>query len=293
MPMIVDPDAPPVTPPATVSSPDGWLTAAVDTAWAGVVLAVDYTAGTTPLPGAVNVRRFLITRQDPGAAAAVPVRGTDLGWAVGGVGEGYDHEAPLGVGVTYTARPQYADGTWGPASSLGVLVPAPDPVADVWIKSLDEPGTSARVTVTAWPQLSWEARIDQATIEGSPYPATSQDVYSAAASDITLDAEGAAIETVRTLLTTPGVRLIQTRPGYYRPDMFVLFSGPAEAVDTTPDGARTFTASVVQVARPDTAGQRMRIPGWSYDALASQFATYDAVTASYATYQSLALHGAL
>jgi hypothetical protein len=216
-----------------------------------------------------------------------------LAWAVAGVGEGYDHEAPLGVGVTYTACPQYADGTWGPTSSLGIELPSPSPVADVWIKSLDEPGTSARVTVTGWPQLSWEARIDQAAVAGSAYPAAAQDVYTAATSEITLDAEGSAIEAVRALLTTPGVRLLQTRPGYRRPDMFVLFANPAEALDAGPDGARTFTASVVQVDRPDTLGQRTRMPGWSYDQVAAQFASYDAVEAGYTTYQSLALDGAL
>lgn len=292
MPMIVDPDAPPVEPPETVTSPDGWFRAAVDATWAGVWLAVDYTAG-TPLADAADVVKVLITRQDPGAAAPVPVRGANLAWAMGGVGEGYDHEAPLGVGVTYTARPQYADGTWGPQSSLGIELAAPSPVADVWIKSVDEPGISARVTVTQWPQLSWQERIDQAVIAGSEFPAASQDVYGAASSEITLDADGSAIETVRTLLTTPGVRLLQTRPGYHRPDAFVLFSGPAEALDGGPDGARTFTASVLQVARPDTLGQPMRMPGWSYDAVAAQFATYDAVEAAYATYQSLALDGAL
>ncbi|WP_225882313.1 hypothetical protein [Streptomyces aureocirculatus] len=289
--MIVDPDAPLVEPPETVTSPDGWLRAAVDTAWAGVALAVDYTAS-TPLDDVAAVRRVLITRQDPGAAA-VRVRGADLAWAVGGVSQGYDHEAPLGVGVTYTAHPQYADGTWGPASSLGITLPAPGPPADVWIKSLDVPGASARVTVTAWPQLSWEARIEQAAIAGSRYPAAAQDVYAAAASEITLDAEGTAIEAVRELLTTPGVLLVQTRPAYHRPDMYVLMSGPAESLDGEPDESRTFTASLVQVERPDTAGQRMRMPGWSYDALAAQFATYDAVTASYSTYQALALRGVL
>jgi hypothetical protein len=292
MPMIVDPDAPPVEPPETVSSPDGWLRAAVDSTWAGVVLAVDYTAG-TPLAGAADVRRVLITRQDPGAAAPVPVRGANLAWAIEGIGEGYDHEAPLGVGVTYTARPQYADETWGPESSLGIEVPAPDPVADVWLKSLDTPGASARVTVTAWPQLAWAARIDQALIAGSRYPVAAQDVYSAATSDITLDAAGTAIEAVRTLLTTPGVLLIQTRSEYHRPDMYVLVTDPAEALDAGPDASRTFTAGVLQVERPDTLGQRMRIPGWSYDEVAAAFATYDAVAASYPTYQSLALHGVL
>lgn len=292
MPMIVDPDAPPVEPLETVTSPDGWLTAAVDTAWAGVVLAVDYTAG-TPLAGAADVRKVLLSRQDPGAAARVPVRGADLAWAVGGVGQGYDHEAPLGVGVTYTARPLYEDGTWGPESSLGIQVPAPAPVADVWLKSLDVPGDSVRVTVTAWPQLAWTSRIEQAAVAGSAFPAASQDVYGAAGSEITLDAAGAAIDAVGGLLREPGVYLLQTRPEYRRPDVYVMFENPAEVLDAGPEDSRTFTAGLIQVARPDTSGQRMRMPGWSYDALAVQYATYDAVAAAYPTYQSLALHGVL
>ncbi|NJP75680.1 hypothetical protein HCJ99_33935, partial [Streptomyces sp. C1-2] len=106
----------------------------------------DYTAG-TPLDGADQVRKVLITRQDPGGAAAVPVRSGNLAWAIEGVGQAYDHEAPLGVAVAYTAVPLYADGTWGPSSSLAVVVPAPDPghSKDLWIKSIDQPGLSMRV----------------------------------------------------------------------------------------------------------------------------------------------------
>jgi hypothetical protein len=291
MPMIVDPLAPPVVPPTPAVSADGWLQAIVDPTWSGVVLSVDYTAA-TPLPAAADVRKVLITRLDPGAAGPVPVRGADLAWCIEGVGVGYDHEAPLGRAVTYTARPTYADGTTGPASSVAVTLLDPTAPADVWIKSIDEPGVSARVTVTSWPSLSWAARIDSADVMGSRYPITAQDEYKAAASDITLDAEGDAIETMRLLLTTPGVRLLQTRSDARRPDQFVLLGDPAEAIDTTPTGARTFTATVTEVERPPTAGQPMRMPGWSYDALAAAWPTYDAVAAAYSSYASLATNGA-
>lgn len=289
--MIVDPLAPPVTLPTPAVSADGWLTAVLDPAWSGVVLSVDYTAATS-LAGAADVRKVLITRLDPGAAGPVPVRGADLAWCIEGVGVGYDHEAPLGRAVTYTARPTYTDGTTGPASSVAVSLPDPTGQADVWIKSLDEPGVSARVTVTSWPSLSWAARIDSADVMGSRYPITAQDEYKAAASDITLDAEGDAIETMRTLLTTPGVRLLQTRADARRPDQFVLLGDPAEAIDTTPTGARTFTAQVTEVERPPTAGQPIRMPGWSYDALAAAWDSYDAVTSAYSSFASLATNGA-
>ncbi|MEU1496048.1 hypothetical protein [Streptomyces sp. NPDC005732] len=291
MPMIVDPSAPHITPPTPAVSPDGWLTASVDATYGGVLLGVDYTAG-TPYAHAANVRKVRIMRTDPGRAP-VPVRSADTAWAIEGVGPAYDHEAPLGVAVVYTATPILVDGSTGPPSSLAVTVDEPEKPADVWIKSLDEPGLSARVTVTSWPQLQWSSRIDSADVAGSRYAATSQDVYAAAASDITIDAEGDQIELLRKLLTTPGVRLLQTRSAARRPDQFVLFGDPAEALDTTPDEARTFTAAVREVERPDTAGQPLRMPGWSYDILAAQYASYDAVSSTFSSYQQLATNGVL
>jgi hypothetical protein len=290
MPMIVDPSAPPVTMPTPAVSADGWLTATLDTTYAGVVLDVDYTAG-TPLADAADVRKVRISRLDTGATTPVPVRSADQAWAMGGVGVAYDHEAPFGAAVIYQAVPEYADGTTGPTSQVAVTLSNPEAPLDVWIKSLDEPGASALVTVTAWPQMQWADRIDRADVQGSRYPATGQDVYSSATGDISIDAEGDAIETMRTLLTTPGVRLIQTRSDYHRPDMYVLFSQPAESIDATPTGARTFTAGVTQVERPDTAGQPLRMPNWSYDAVADGYATYDAVEAAYSSYASLATNG--
>lgn len=290
MPMIVDPLAPPVTPPSPAVSADGWLTATLDPAYAGVVLDVDYTAS-TPLAGAANVRKVRITRLDPGAASAVPVRSADQAWALAGVGVAYDHEAPLGVAVTYAAVPEYADGTTGPTSQVSVTLAEPDPPQDVWIKSIDTPGLSALVTVTQWPQLQWASRIDSTQVQGSRYPTMSQDVYGASSSDITLDAEGSAIEAVRTLLTTPGVRLIQTLAGYHRPDMYVVLGDAVESIDATPEGGRTFTAAVTEVERPETAGQPLRMPAWSYDTVADTYATYDAVEAAYSSFASLASNG--
>ncbi|MFC9429246.1 hypothetical protein [Streptomyces sp. NPDC056987] len=290
--MIVDPSAPEVTPPAVVTSPDGWLRATVDELHAGVVLSVNYTAG-TPLPGVAGVRKVRITRKDSGAPVAVSVRSADTAWAVGGGGSAYDHEAPLGIPLIYTATPVFADGTAGPASSLALTVPVPSAPADVWIKSLDEPGLSARVTVLTWPSLKWASRINTADVEGSPFPAAAQDVYGAAESSITIDAEGEQIALLERLLTTPGVRLIQTGPGNRRRDQYVLFSDPEQTLDGAPDGSRTYSAGVLQVARPDTAGQPLRIPGWSFDILAESFETFDAVTASYSSFASLAVNGAL
>ncbi|MEH0627809.1 hypothetical protein [Streptomyces stelliscabiei] len=289
MPMIVYPSAPPVTMPSPAVSLDGWLTATLDTTYAGIVLDVDYTAG-TPLADAADVRKVRITRLDPGGVPSV-VRSADQAWAVGGVGVAYDHEAPLGVAVAYQAVPEFADGTTGPTSSVSVALADPVAPLDVWIKSIDTPGLSALVTVTAWPQLQWAARVDRADVTGSRYPGTAQDVYGASTSEISIDAVGDAIETVRELLTTPGVRLLQTRSDYHRPDQYAVFGDVTEGIQATPTGGRTFTAGITEVERPDTAGQPLRMPDWSYDAVAGAYATYDAVEAAYSSFASLATNG--
>lgn len=248
----------------------------------------------TAAPNVADIRKVRIVRQDPGAAAPLPVRSADTAWAIEGVGTAYDHEAPLGVAVVYTATPIYADGTEGAPSSLAVTLPAPvRGPQDVWIKSVDEPGLSARVTVRSWPDLTWSARIEQASVEGSRFPVASQDVYAAASSDIVIDAEGSQIEVLEQLLATPGVRLIQTRPDYHRPDQFVLFGDVQQVMDSTPTESRSYQASVIQVARPDTAGQPMRLPAWSWDAVGVQFATWDAFSASFASWASASVNGAL
>lgn len=293
MPMIVIPSAPPVTPPDDTASPDGWLTATVDPTWAGVTLSIDYTAGDVPHDRAVDVRKVRIQRHQPGGVI-VPVRSGDLAWAVEGVGAAYDHEAPLGVAISYTATPLYDDGTWGPSSSLGVVVPAPavGAIRDLWIKSLDEPGLSQLVHITTWSGRESPGRQDTANRSGSPYATTTFDTHGAAATTAVVDVAPGQIESVRKLLDS-GVLLAQVRPGYQWPDAFFVpgdwSETPTGKLGSTGGYAVGFT--ITPVERPDTEGQPMRAPGWSYDTLAEQFATYDAVGASFSTYASLSTNG--
>lgn len=295
MPMIVDPDAPLVTPPETVTSPEGWLTAVIDSPWAGVVLAYDGTAS-TPVPDTADIRKVEILRQDPGAAAPVPVRSGDLAWAVEGIGQAYDHEAPLGLAVAYTARPLYADGTWGPSTSLAVTVPAPPAgqSRDLWIKSVEEPGLSMRVMLMPAQGTTSAGRQDTAARSGSPYTAVAYDTATAPAETVSVDVLAEDIVGFRRLIRS-GVLLAQVRPGYQIADRFFVpgdvTEKPTGKLGST--GGYTVTFDIVPIERPDTAGQPMCAPGWSYDAVADALATYDAVTASYATYAALATNGAV
>ncbi|APY88167.1 hypothetical protein DCW30_05910 [Streptomyces alfalfae] len=293
MPMIVLPGAPPVTVPDRVTSPDGWLAAIVDEPWAGVVLSVDYTAGSSPLSTAASVRRVRIVRTGPDGVQ-VAVRGAAPGWAVEGVGTAYDHEAPLGVPVMYSAQPEYADGTLGPVSSLAVEVPAPavGAVRDLWLKSLDEPGLSARVHITTWGARESAARQDVAARAGSPFAMVGYDAHAAATVQVVVDVPPEQVEQVRRLMDA-GVLLAQTRPGYQQPDSFFVPGDWTE--DTTgklgSTGGYAVGFTIAPIERPDPEGQPMRLPGWSWDTVAASFESWTAVASSYSSWAALATNG--
>ncbi|MFF1498713.1 hypothetical protein ACFVZR_02250 [Streptomyces sp. NPDC058316] len=293
MPMIVDPSAPQVKPPDRVTSVDGWFAANVDKPWAGVVLSVDYT--TPPNPSAETMWQVRVVRQDPGASAPVPVRSADPAWAIGGVGTAYDHEAPLGVPVVYTATPIYVDGSEGPSSSLAVTVPAPEPGddRDLWIKSLDTPGMSLRSMIVEWSGAASAGRQDGADIAGSAFRQIAYDEHGAEVLQVVVDVPPEAVDSMRALLRS-GVLLAQVRPGYLTPDAYFV---PADLTGPTPTGrlgsseGYRFGFTIEPLARPDTAGQPLRVPGWSWDILATRFATWDAVAASFSTWASLSTNG--
>ncbi|MFJ2848331.1 hypothetical protein [Streptomyces rubiginosohelvolus] len=245
---------------------------------------------------AATIMRARITRVGPGGGDPVPVRSGDTAWAVGGVGTAYDHEAPLGVPVAYTATPLYADGTEGAPSALSVTVPAPVPgTRDLWVKSLDEPGLSLRVMLTTRPEPASAGRQSSADILGSSYRALAYDTHGAETRQVTVDVPPGRVDAMRRLLRA-GVLLAQVRPGYLWPDAYFV---PADIAGPTPtgrlgaSGGYLFTFTIEPIGRPATAEQPMRMPNWSWDTVAQQFGTFDAVVGSYPTWAALSTNGGL
>lgn len=286
MPMIVDPDAPPIEVPTEVTSVDGHLTAVIDEPYAGVLLICDRSGDLTVIP------HWTVERVNPDGSRHL-VRSGDPVWSPGGYGLAYDHEAPLGVAVLYVATPLGVDGQpVADASEVAVTIPVPAFPKDVWIKSTDRPGASLRVHVEDWPELSTEARNQLVTIPGDRYPVATLDVYDASTSSMTLFTETSVEATaLRDLLEAPDVLLVSTTPEHNRPDEFVVTGTLSEAIIGPGDPARRWTVPLQPVARPSTADQTMRMPGWSADELLERFATLAAVEASYPTNAAAATDG--
>lgn len=245
---------------------------------------------------AADIRRVRIMRTDPGGGGPVPVRSADPAWAIGGSGTAYDHEAPLGVAVIYTATPVYANGSTGPSTALAVTVPAPVPgeSQDVWLKSVNQPSLSLRAVIVGRQEATAAGRQEVAEVPGSPFRVVAYDEHAAESYTLTVDVPPEAVEQVRLLLRS-GVLLLQTRPEYVTlPDAYHVpadITGPISTGRLGSSGGYQFTWAVEPVARPDTAGSPMRIPGWSWDQVADQFAIWDAVAASYSSWASLSTNG--
>ncbi|MEU3603057.1 hypothetical protein ABZ714_30760 [Streptomyces sp. NPDC006798] len=283
MSIVIDPSVPTPTPPVEVVSPDGVLTVRRDDPHAGVYLIADYTAA-TPRPERV---RFVRIGAD---GAEVPVRGGDTAWAPGGVAVAYDHEAPLGGATVWHAYPISSTGTVGARSAgAAVAVPEPEPLLDVWIKSIADPALSMRVLVTAWPALEYAERQQKYDVLGSSSPVMRVDVWALPASSMTIETstlvERAAL---LELLTSGTTVLVQTRIVYGRPDAYWV---PGKVTETMPGDAadpyRRFDVALTSVDRPTTIGAPVRIPGRSYADSAVPWPTYADRTATGQTYRDV------
>ncbi|MFE7624621.1 hypothetical protein [Streptomyces sp. NPDC057509] len=262
--------------------------------WDGAPNASTSRRVTTDMdPG--TIRQVRIMRQDPGGGDPVPVRSGDPAWAIDGVGTAYDHEAPLGAAVIYTATPIHADGSTGPPSSLAVTVPAPAPgqLRDLWLKSLDEPGLSTRVMISTWSGTTSAGRQVTTDVQGAVHRALAYDAHGAEVAQVVIDVPPEQVDRVRALLRS-GVLMMQVRPGYLIPDAYFVpadITGPTATGKLGSSGGYLFGFTVEPLDRPDTAGQPMRIPGWSWDILAASLPTWDAVADSYESWAALSTNG--
>jgi hypothetical protein len=262
------------------ASSDGIVTASLMADGLTVKLAVDFGVAGSPLSGnATTVYGVAVTELTTGNQ----VRGMSV--AAAGATTGVDHEAPLGVSLSYQAAALDAHGaklTTSTAASITVPVPATG--KGTWLKSLATPALSCNVITGMLP--TWSADISTGVLQviGRPDPVVVQDVreYESGTLEV-LTRTSSEEAALLALLKSPGPYLLQW-PASGSADRYVTV-GKYDRKRTSNqfgDPYRLWTLPLTQVARPAVAGWSVAIPGRTYADTAATLATYAARTGTYA-----------
>lgn len=281
-PIIVDPSFVPPPPPATATSSDGYLTATLDPAHAGVILKANFSSlGTVP----VKVRFY---------RDGVLVRSGDPAWAPGGIAIAYDHEVPVGATSSWTAVPILASGALGTSSTpVALTVPAPSGSLG-WLKSIISPDLSMLVTLASAAEGGRDLRADLASVPGSPFPVGSWDVPTALTITIGIRTDTAEDYDAIVALVSAGAVLFQGNDTSGIPrNLYALPTGSLAAARMA--GAETgfgwefrlWSLTLTEIARPATIDAPLRIPGLSWETTADSYASWSTLTAAKSSWAAL------
>lgn len=271
MPVIVNVGALTPPPPVTAVTLDGRLRATSDPTGGGVLLQADYSAAPTR-PYKVRFSRN-----------GVPVRSGYDAWAPGGYSLAYDLEAPLGAVSAWTATPLYLDPATGlltegaPTDAVALVLPDLSEAQDFWIKSIDDPSLSRRLTGEGPdPEFGLTGRNGLADIPGSPLLAGSWDVSTVAARTLRFLTASRTERDELLALLGAGPVLVQSLRLYGIDDFYALPGDVNEAYHVGAfSAARIVTVTLVPVSRPSALGAPLYVPGRSYADVSAAFADYD------------------
>lgn len=285
MAITVDPKAIPVAPPAVVTSTDGLLSAKVDAANAGVMLRADLSSRS---PAPVCVRFF---RGDGSL-----VRSGDPAWAPGGVAHAYDHEAPLGTGVSYYAQPIDVDlaPVGEPTSKVAVEVPWTGDLSDVWLKNPSRPDLSLRLPSATFEETGRPLRTTFTDVPGARLGISSATLTGGLSGTLTVkSATKAAYDTLLQLLDG-SILLMQAHPDlggapqmYARPtDNLISQRAPGATTGYGWD-KRLWPIAITECRRPATLDAPLRIPGLTWESVAAQYVTWENLAAQVDSWDDL------
>lgn len=256
-PIFVDPNIAPPEPPLSITSPDGILTATAYADGIGVHLRAVF-----PIDKLAKVR---FIRDN-----TIPVRSGNDAWAVGGIANAFDMEAPLGTPVTWFAQPVDQDGlpVGDPSQVLSLVLPIPVEPYNSWLKSLNAPNLSQLIFVTKeeLPSFDYTARQQLSQIQGAEYQAGTWDKHLAPSTSLPLYTDPEIDQQMMLDLLRSGPLLFQTDPEFKEPDYYFL-PGDLNRATTGAgyaSGSRLWSVPVIQVARPTPYGAPFYLPGRSY-----------------------------
>lgn len=260
---------------------------AIDNRWVGAVgasVSQQYRPALNPLPCKV---RF--TRSD-----GQLVRSGHDAYAPGGIAVAYDHEAPLGGPVSWTATPVYADGTPGAPTSAAAISLAAPPASRVWLKSLLDPDVSVLARVALAEESGRLFRSSLAPVVGAELPGGSWDVPLAWTGNLTFRTDTQAEYDQLVAVLSSGVLLMQSGDCAGLPQqLYVLPQGSmaARRMSGAATGQgwayRAWAIDLAETARPATLDSALLIPGLSYDDLPGTYASYDQLAAVVPSYLAL------
>lgn len=283
---IVTVTAPPVAPPVTSSSTDGYLTVTVDGTNGGVLLQADFSS----LPTVPRKVRFVRDTID----GEGPVRSGHDAWAPGGYAIAYDAEAPLGVVSTWRAIPIYGNAgiyTDGVASaSASVIPPDLDTYQDFWLKSISNPTLSIRLRSTIPnPEFNLAGSDALVDIPGSELQAGSWNVPKRQPVTYTFKTATAAERNAVLAVLRAGPVLVQCLRLYDISDGYFLMGSVKESYAVGAfDPRRHIEVTFKPVSRPPTEGAPLYVPGRSYADFDAAFLSYAQEDAAFPSYAAMA-----
>ena len=253
----------------SVSAGDAWT---VDNV---MIVDGDYD-GPFRLPSYPAVKRVRVIRTNPDGTDVI-VRGADPAWAPGGMGVAYDFEAPLSAAVSYRVEGLGWAGDTVLATSQAAAISTTEP-AQVWLKSVDDPGLSMQVRVEGWEETDGDSRTDASTVMGRALRVPVFGTPGGISGRLTVSAfDKATYDALRTLLRS-GTLLMQAPQSYGIPaDLYVFRVGelPIDRPDMMPSWVyRRFVIQLEQQDPPPTLGQPSRVPGHSYADRLADHPTY-------------------
>lgn len=270
--------------PSPVVSPDGVLSAKVDTVNAGVLLAADWSTADT-MPQKVRFERD-----------GQPVRSGDPAYAPGGIAVAYDNEAPLGQGVSYRAVPIMADGTEGAPSDV-ITVKVDVPVRQTWLKSVNEPdlsigsteGSAVNPIIVEPVDLTSAGRVETTSIQGSKFPAATWDTHEAAGGDMSVLVYTVKDRDRLIALLDSGPVLVQPARNTGIGQFYCLAGDVATTIKTYRSSVPVTECSfpVTAVDCPSTTDTPLMIPGLSYASVAASYNTYKELAEQVPSYMAL------
>jgi hypothetical protein len=272
MPVVVPTGAPVSSSTTDSTSFDSRIRVIDDPAFGGVRIKIDYSLDLNlwSSPFQCTVYR----KHDDGSVYTV--RGGDPYLNYTGKGWLYDQEAPLGQPVSYYVVPVDADGTSGVQSAAASIITGTPAggfnAPDMWLVNLADPSASLRVRGTSTLSGNYNGRSDKQVVLGSPYPTVTPDTRNGLSTQITVLTVGkqeflAMQELLKQSIIMRKSSLWERPDGYFTVDD-VSYASQAAA---TGRGVYAWQMSLTEVGRPNTYGQTVASPSFTFKAYQAQY----------------------